>query len=174
MQDFRKEVRDLKKRGSATVDEAKIKKKYYTRARSEAKAKKDVVWDEEAHKKLVEGEPESLKSKTRITAEQILAIGLPDLTERTLRGQKAVEEERKSRAEEEVRRIKKDLEQREAFRSFGEEEEGSAEERRSWKPACSKPRSKFARPNSGWRRLSFGFWKARSRRRRLAFSTSNA
>lgn len=119
VQEIRKEIRDLKKRGSAFVDEEKIRKKHYTRAKSEAKAKKDVVWDEEAHKKLVEGEPEKLASKTRITAEQILAIGLPDLAERTLRGQKAVEEERRSRAALEVSRLEKAKERGEAMASFG-------------------------------------------------------
>ncbi|MEL6184989.1 MAG: DEAD/DEAH box helicase, partial [Myxococcota bacterium] len=123
VQEFRKEVRDLKKKGAHGVDEEKIKKKYYTRAKSEAKAKKDVVWDAEAHRKLVEGEPEKLQSRTRITPEQILAIGLPDLTERTLRGQKAVEEERRSRALDAVKKLEKTLERREAMKSFGDEGE---------------------------------------------------
>lgn len=121
VQEFRKEVRDLKKRGNHAIDESKIKRKYYTRAKSEAKAKKDVVWDEEAHTKLVEGEPERLQSKTRITPEQILAIGLPDLTERTLRGQKAVEQERRDRAKKDLEGLEKDAERRAAMASFGDE-----------------------------------------------------
>ena len=34
----------------------------------------------------VKGQPASLRSRTRITAEQVLAIGLPDLTEAVLPG----------------------------------------------------------------------------------------
>src|SRR5690606_14397186 len=43
------------------------------------------------HKKLVEGEPAELTSRTRITPEQVLAIGLPDLAAEVLPG--AVEDE---------------------------------------------------------------------------------
>lgn len=92
VQDFRKEIRDLKKKG-VTPDENKIKQKYYQRARTDAKAKKDVVWDEPSHKKLVEGEPAELRSRTRITPEQILAIGLPNLNEVNLPGQRILEKE---------------------------------------------------------------------------------
>src|SRR6202044_3572540 len=60
-------------------DEAKIKKAVYNRAVSEAQRKGDVVWTPELHAQLVAGEPAELRSKTRITAEQVLAIGLPDL-----------------------------------------------------------------------------------------------
>lgn len=105
IQEFRKEIKDQKKRSSAGIDEAKIRKKYYSRAKSEARAKKDVVWDEEAHSKLVEGQPEALRSRTRIDAGQILAIGLPDLSERTLRGQRAVEQERRERAAAELKKL---------------------------------------------------------------------
>jgi len=38
------------------------------------------VWTPEVHAELVRGEPAELRSKTKITAEQVLAIGLPDLT----------------------------------------------------------------------------------------------
>jgi superfamily II DNA/RNA helicase len=85
VQEYRKEIRDLKKRG-VLPDEAQIRKKHYNRAKTEARARQDVVWDEEAHKKLVEGEPAALSSKTQITAEQILAIGLPDLAVEPLPG----------------------------------------------------------------------------------------
>lgn len=129
VQEFRKEIRDLKKRGHHAVDEAKIKRKYYTRAKSEAKAKKDVVWDEEAHAKLVEGQPEKLQSKTRITPEQILAIGLPDLTERTLRGQKAVEQERRDRARRTVEQLEKAEGERAALAAFGDSGAGEGEGR---------------------------------------------
>ena len=105
VQEFRKEIRDLKKRGNHSIDENKIKKKYYQKAKTEAKARKDIIWDEEAHQQLVNGETEALKSRTKITAEQILAIGLPDLARRSLRGQKAVEEERKTRAEKDIQII---------------------------------------------------------------------
>ncbi len=60
-------------------DEAKIKKAVYNRAVSEAQRKGDIVWTPELHAQLVAGEPAELRSKTRITAEQVLAIGLPDL-----------------------------------------------------------------------------------------------
>ncbi len=86
VQEFRKEIRDLKK-GGRHVDEEKIKKKYYARAKAEARTKNDVSWDEEVWKKLIEGEPAALYSQTKITAEQILAIGLPDLTVEALPGQ---------------------------------------------------------------------------------------
>ncbi|MBX2812767.1 MAG: DEAD/DEAH box helicase [Myxococcales bacterium] len=119
VQDFRKEVRDLKKRGALNIDESKVKRKYYTRAKSEAKVKKDVIWDEESHRQLVEGQPEQLRSKTQITAEQILAIGLPNLAERTLRGQKAVEEERKQRAAQDLERTRKEIGRLEGM-AFGE------------------------------------------------------
>ncbi|HEX2843664.1 MAG TPA: hypothetical protein VHP64_00305, partial [Candidatus Limnocylindria bacterium] len=36
-------------------------------------------WTPEVHAELVRGEPAELRSKTKITAEQVLAIGLPDL-----------------------------------------------------------------------------------------------
>lgn len=120
VQEFRKEIRDLKKRGAHHIDESKIKRKYYTRARSEAKAKKDIVWDEDAHRQLVEGQPEQLRSKTKITAEQILAIGLPDLTSRTLRGQKAVEDERRLRAHQDVQRFEKEIQRTEGLNAFGD------------------------------------------------------
>ena len=92
VQEFRKEIRDQKKKGF-TVDEAKIKKKHYQRALTDARTRKDVTWDEESFRKLVDGEPAALQSRTRITAEQILAIGLPDLEEEALPGEAIIEEE---------------------------------------------------------------------------------
>ncbi|MEM7678059.1 MAG: helicase-related protein, partial [Myxococcota bacterium] len=92
VQEFRKEIRDQKKKGF-TVDEAKIKKKHYQRALNDARSRKDVTWDEEAFRKIVEGEPAALSSRTRITAEQILAVGLPDLEQEALPGEVLIEEE---------------------------------------------------------------------------------
>jgi superfamily II DNA/RNA helicase len=86
VQEFRKEIKDLKRGGMRIVDEEKIKKKYYMRAKTEARAKNDVSWDEEVWQKLIDGQPAALYSQTKITAEQILAIGLPDLTVEALPG----------------------------------------------------------------------------------------
>lgn len=107
IQEFRKEIKDLKKRGNHTLDESKIKKKHYNKAKTDARAKEDITWDPEVHQQLVEGEPAALQSKTRVTAEQILAIGLPDLASESLPGQAAVarEMEAKAKAEEERARL---------------------------------------------------------------------
>lgn len=86
VQEFRREIKDLKKRGLSSIEEEKIRQKHYNKAKTAAKAKEDVVWDREAHTKLVEGEPAALRSRTKINAEQILAIGLPDLAAETLPG----------------------------------------------------------------------------------------
>jgi len=102
IQDSRKEIKELQKRSRSGVDEEKIKKKYYVRAKREAKAKNDVTWDAEDHRKIVEGQPAPLKSQTKVTAEQILAIGLPDLDEQSLPGQALVEAEEAARAEAEA------------------------------------------------------------------------
>lgn len=85
VQAYRKDIADAKKRGRK-IDEARAKTSAYARARSEAQQKGDVIWDAEAHQRLVVGEPAALKSRTRINAEQILAIGLPDLAEKQLPG----------------------------------------------------------------------------------------
>lgn len=104
VQEFRKEIKDLRKRSrGGSIDEEKIKKKYYVRAKQEAKTREDVSWDAEDHTKLVEGEPAPLKSQTRVTAEQILAIGLPNLAKQSLPGQAIVEAEEAARAEAEAR-----------------------------------------------------------------------
>lgn len=103
VQEFRKEIKDAK-RGGYAVDEERIKKKHYQRARTEAKTKNDVIWDQEIHKQLVDGQPAALKSRTQVTAEQILAIGLPDLAEEALPGAAilASEQERRKAAEAEA------------------------------------------------------------------------
>ncbi len=86
VQEIRKEIKTAKKKGHK-VDEEKVRKSVYSRARSDAARREDVIWDEAAHAKLVAGEPARLISQTRITAEQVLAIGLPDLKEFSLAGQ---------------------------------------------------------------------------------------
>lgn len=95
VQELRKEVKDAGKRGRL-VDEAKIRKGIYSRHRAEAKKRDDVVYDQEAHAALVAGEPAELRSRTRVTAEQILAIGLPDLAEEGLPGQREDDAEREA------------------------------------------------------------------------------
>jgi hypothetical protein len=75
--DLKKELKDAAKR--AAYDESKVKKTVYGRARADAQRKNDVIWTPESHAELVRGEPAELRSKTKITAEQVLAIGLPDL-----------------------------------------------------------------------------------------------
>ena len=77
VQDFRKEIKDAEKRGRS-YDEAKIKKAAYSRAASEARAKDRTAYDLESHAQLVSGEPAECRSQTRLSAGQILAIGLPN------------------------------------------------------------------------------------------------
>ena len=86
VQEMRKEISDAKKRGHL-IDEEKVRKSCYSRARSEAQRTAEVVWDAAVHQQLVRGEPAELRSQTKINAEQILAIGLPDLTAEVLPGQ---------------------------------------------------------------------------------------
>jgi len=76
--ELKKELKDAAKRPA--YDESKVKKTVYNRAKSEAQRKNDIVWTPEVHAELVKGEPAELRSKTKITAEQVLAIGLPDLS----------------------------------------------------------------------------------------------
>ena len=76
--DLRKEIKDGAKRPK--FDEERIRKGVYNRARNDAQKKGDIIWTPEIHAELVQGEPAELRSKTKITAEQVLAIGLPDLT----------------------------------------------------------------------------------------------
>ena len=76
VQEIRKETKG-KKLADTEVD--RIRKGAYGRARNEAQQRSDVLWDADAHGKIVAGRPAGLKSQTKITAEQILAIGLPDL-----------------------------------------------------------------------------------------------
>jgi hypothetical protein len=78
--EIKKELKDAKKRPA--YDEEKVKRGVYNRARSDAQRKGDIAWTPDVHAELVKGEPAELRSKTKITAEQVLAIGLPDLTEK--------------------------------------------------------------------------------------------
>jgi len=79
-------VSDLKKELKHTKDVERAKKTVYGRARNDAQRRGDVIWTPELHQELVKGEPAELRSKTKISAEQVLAIGLPDLAEKTLPG----------------------------------------------------------------------------------------
>src|SRR5207237_5481599 len=78
VQEIRKAVKEAEK-SKLRVDEAAIRRGAYSRARAEAQRTQSVLWDPEAHQKLVEGKPAPLRSQTRVSADQILAIGLPDL-----------------------------------------------------------------------------------------------
>lgn len=83
-------VSDLKKEmKNPRVELERARKTVYGRARNDAQRKGDVIWTPELHAELVRGEPAELRSKTKITAEQVLAIGLPDLTEKQLPGSEA-------------------------------------------------------------------------------------
>ncbi len=90
-------VSDLKKELKHQKDIERARKTVYGRARNDAQRKGDVIWTPEMHAELVRGEPAELRSKTKITAEQVLAIGLPDLTEKQLPGSEA--EQRMAAAE---------------------------------------------------------------------------
>ena len=85
VQEIRKELKDAQK-NRLKFDEAKIRKTCYFRARAEAQKTNDVTWDKDDHDRIINGKPATLKSQTKITAEQILAIGLPDLTREALPG----------------------------------------------------------------------------------------
>ncbi len=76
--DLKKQLKDAAKRPA--YDETKVKKSVYNKARSDAQRRADVIWTPEVHAELVDGEPAELRSTAKITAEQVLAIGLPDLT----------------------------------------------------------------------------------------------
>jgi hypothetical protein len=82
-------VTDLKKELKNQKDVERARKTVYGRARNDAQRRGDVIWTPEMHAELVKGEPAELRSKTKITAEQVLAIGLPDLAEKQLAGSEA-------------------------------------------------------------------------------------
>ena len=79
VQEARKETREAKKSGGKS-DEARAFVAAYSRARQAAHKNGDVTWDRDVHAKVVAGAPAPLISRARITAEQVLAIGLPDLS----------------------------------------------------------------------------------------------
>jgi hypothetical protein len=78
VQEIRKELREARDK-RLIVDEERVRKSAYARARAEAQRVGELIWDREVHRKLVEGKPAALRSQTRVTADQVLAIGLPDL-----------------------------------------------------------------------------------------------
>ena len=82
-------VSNLKKELKTQKDIERARKTVYGRARNDAQRKGDIVWTPELHQELVRGEPAELRSKTKITAEQVLAIGLPDLAAKGLPGTEA-------------------------------------------------------------------------------------
>lgn len=75
---LRKETNEAQKRRHS-IDENKIRKAVYARARADAAKMGNMIWDADTHQALVKGQPAPLRSHTHITADQILAIGLPDL-----------------------------------------------------------------------------------------------
>jgi hypothetical protein len=79
VQEARKELKEAAK-GRFAKEEKDVWKTAYARARTEAQKKGDILWDRDAFDKLVKGIPAPLSSRTKVTAEQILAIGLPDLS----------------------------------------------------------------------------------------------
>ena len=82
--ELKKELKDAAKRPA--YDESKVRKNVYNRNKSEAQKRGDVTWSPESHDELVRGAPADLNSRTKISAEQVLAIGLPDLAEVILPG----------------------------------------------------------------------------------------
>jgi hypothetical protein len=78
VQEARKEIKDASK-GRHSFDETKIWRAVYAKAADSARRNNDVSWDQAAHTKLVEGAPAPLQSRTKVTADMLLAIGLPDL-----------------------------------------------------------------------------------------------
>lgn len=95
--DLKKELKDAAKRPA--YDEGKVKRSVYGRARADAQRKNDIIWTPEIHQELVKGEPAELRSKTKITAEQVLAIGLPDLAEAKLPAEVSEADRRMAEAE---------------------------------------------------------------------------
>jgi DEAD/DEAH box helicase len=89
--EIKKETKAQGKRGGVSaLDEGKIRRTAYAKARGDAQKHGDLIWTPEQHAELVKGDPAELRSKTKITAEQVLAIGLPDLTRTRLPGAEPV------------------------------------------------------------------------------------
>lgn len=79
VQEIRKEIKEAQRgRAGANVDEARIRRAVYLKARADAQRNAGVIWDKEGHERLVQGKPAPLRSHTQVSADQILAIGLPD------------------------------------------------------------------------------------------------
>lgn len=127
VQEFRKEIRDLKKRGAHNIDETKIKNKYYNKARGETRGRKNIVWGPDEHRKVVEGEPAELRSRCQISPEMILAIGLPDLTQEALPGQVVLIEEAEKEAEIEAKKAAAAAERAEKAESAPRDEDEDVE-----------------------------------------------
>lgn len=85
--ELRREQKTAAKKGGFGIEEDKLRRSVYGRLRLEAQKRGDVLWTPEVHAELVAGEPAQLASRTKITAEQVLAIGLPDLATTALPGQ---------------------------------------------------------------------------------------
>lgn len=83
IQDIKKQEREATQK-KFVFDLAKTRKSAYSRARADAMRNQTITWDEEAHRKLVEGKAAALRSQTQVSAFQILAIGLPDLEVETV------------------------------------------------------------------------------------------
>lgn len=103
VQEYRKELSQAQRSGRH-FDAEKLRKKIYSRARTEAQRRDDISWGPDEHKELVEGQPAALKSHTKISAEQILAIGLPDLEQEELPGVALVEAEKQAEAKKQAER----------------------------------------------------------------------
>ncbi len=129
VQDLRKELADAA-RSPYKIDEAQIRRRAYSRAKSKAQQNDDIIWDQEAHQSLVEGKAAALKSHTKITAEQILAIGLPDLSNERLPGEDLVKaeieakERKRLEREQEIAQREQEKERREQQRALGKRGSG--------------------------------------------------
>ena len=80
VQMVRKELKNAQK-GNYKIDPEKVRKKAYAVVRMEAQRREQLIWDFQAHQRLVQGEAAQLRSQTRIDAGQVLAIGLADSSE---------------------------------------------------------------------------------------------
>lgn len=119
VQDFRKEIAKADTRSKYYENEETIKKRAYSRARSAAQQKGDLIWDAESHRTLIEGKSANLASHTRITAEQALAIGFPNLSKGRLPGFSILDEDLKREQERKKKKEKAKKREEKAQSSFG-------------------------------------------------------
>jgi hypothetical protein len=86
--EIKKETKNQSKRGGGVseLDAGKIRRSAYAKARADAQKRSDLIWTPEQHADLVKGEPAELRSKAKMSAEQVLAVGLPDLARTKLPG----------------------------------------------------------------------------------------